>query len=260
MKAMVEAEGVGRDFGDLAVLEDVGFALGQGEVLSVIGPSGCGKSTLLGLVAGLDEPTTGTISVEDRPDPAGRLAGAAYMPQDDCLLPWFSALDNAAIAIRNRGESRKTARDKARPVFERLGLGGFEAARPDELSGGMRQRVAFARTWLSGKSVLLLDEPFASLDGLTRRALQEWMLPLLAGGERTVMLVTHDFDEALYLGDRVLVLSARPGRVVATVDAPSGDGIDPVEAAGSPEFAEARRELAGLLASTDLVGNEPGPA
>jgi len=254
MTAMVEAEGVGRDFGDLAVLDDIGFTLDQGEVLSVIGPSGCGKSTLLGLVAGLDRPTAGTISVEGRTGAGERLAGAAYMPQDDCLLPWFTALDNAAIAIRNRGGSRKAARQQALPVFDRLGLGGFEGARPDELSGGMRQRVAFARTWLSGKSVLLLDEPFASLDGLTRRALQEWMLPLLAGGERTVMLVTHDLDEALYLGNRVLVLSGRPGRVVATTEAPSGDGMDPVTAAGSPEFAEARRDLANLLGSVDQVG------
>jgi len=254
MTAMVEAEGVGRNFGDLAVLDEVGFTLDQGQVLSVIGPSGCGKSTLLGLVAGLDRPTTGTISVEGRTGAEGRLAGSAYMPQDDCLLPWFSALDNAALAIRNRGGSREAARQRARPVFDRLGLDGFEKARPGELSGGMRQRVAFARTWLSGKSVLLLDEPFASLDGLTRRALQEWMLPLLAGGERTVMLVTHDLDEALYLGDRVLVLSDRPGSVVATTEAPSGDGMDPVEAAGSPEFARARRELANLLGSVNQIG------
>lgn len=257
MTIVVEADNVGRDFGDLDVLDGVGFSLGRGEVLAVIGPSGCGKSTLLGMVAGLDQPTTGQITVNGRSGDEGRLSEAAYMPQEDCLLPWFSAIDNAALAIRNRGGSRRAARDAALPVFDRLGLAGFEDAHPGELSGGMRQRVAFARTWLSGKSLLLLDEPFASLDGLTRRSLQHWLVPLLSEGARTAMLVTHDLDEALYLGDRVLVLSARPGRVIAISEAPPRAGMSPVEAAGSPTFAAARQQLADLLSSADPTGGIP---
>lgn len=249
MTVTVEIEGVSRRFGDLEVLDDVGLTVSRGEVLSVIGPSGCGKSTLLALMAGLDEPDTGTVAIDGRTESEGRRAGSALMPQDDCLLPWFSALDNAGLAIRNRGASRRAAREAALPVFERLGLAGFEEARPAELSGGMRQRVAFARTLLAGKSVLLLDEPFASLDGLTRRDLQEWVAPVLAGEERSTVLVTHDLDEALYLGSRVLVLSDRPGRVIGVQEAPERPGMGPVEAAGNPDFGRAREELAGLLST-----------
>ena len=257
MTAMVQADGVGRRFGELEVLEGIDFGLDEGEVLSVIGPSGCGKSTLLGLIAGLDRPTTGTITVGGGTASDDRLARCAYMPQEDCLLPWFSALDNAALALRNQGRGRKVAREEAFPVFERLGLGGFEDAKPAELSGGMRQRVAFARTWLAGKSVLLLDEPLASLDGLTRRSMQAWLAPLLAGGERSAVLVTHDLDEALYLGDRVLVLSGRPGRVLGIREAPGRGEMDPVEASGSRAFSESRNELASLLESAspgDQIG------
>lgn len=257
MTVTVEAAGVGRRFGELEVLDGVGFTVAPGEVLSVIGPSGCGKSTLLALLAGLDEPDSGTVSVEGRTDPDGRREGCALMPQDDCLLPWFSALDNAGLAIRNRGGTRREARDAARPVFERLGLAGFEGARPDELSGGMRQRVAFARTWLAGKDVLLLDEPFASLDGLTRRDLQEWVAPILAGRERSTVLITHDLDEALYLGSRVLVLSGRPGRVLGILDAPERGGMGPIEAAGSSAFGRARERLAALLGATSTGASGP---
>jgi ABC-type nitrate/sulfonate/bicarbonate transport system ATPase subunit len=257
MTVTIEAAGVGRRYGDLEVLEGVGFTVARGEVMSVIGPSGCGKSTLLSLLAGLEEPDSGTVSIEGRTDPEGRRAGCALMPQDDCLLPWFSALDNAGLAIRNRGGSRREARDAAHPVFERLGLSGFERARPGELSGGMRQRVAFARTWLAGKGVLLLDEPFASLDGLTRRDLQEWLAPILAERERSTVLVTHDLDEALYLGSRVLVLSGRPGNIIGVLDAPERDGMGPIAAAGTPAFGRARQELAGLLAAAPTGASVP---
>src|SRR5436189_2828996 len=137
------------------------------------------------------------------------------MPRRDLLLPWRRALDNAALALRVAGASRDEARERARPLFARLGLEGFEAARPHELSGGMRQRVAFARTLLSGKPVLCLDEPFGALDALTRADMQTWLAGALAEVPRTVLLVTHDVEEAAVLGDRVIVLSPRPGRVVA---------------------------------------------
>jgi NitT/TauT family transport system ATP-binding protein len=137
------------------------------------------------------------------------------MPQRDLLLPWRSALDNAALAPRLQGLSREAARDRARPLFARFGLEGFERARPDELSGGMRQRVAFLRTLLAGKPVLCLDEPFASLDALTRQEMQTWLAGALAAEPRTVVFVTHDVEEAVVLADRVIVMSPRPGRAVA---------------------------------------------
>jgi len=149
-------------------------------------------------------------------------APAALMAQDDLLLPWASALDNAALALRVAGVSREAGREQAGRLLADFGLAGFEHSRPRGLSGGMRQRVAFARTLLAGRPLLCLDEPFASLDALTRQEMQSWLAGALARDPRTVLLVTHDVEEALVLGDCVVVLSPRPGRVVATlpVDAP----------------------------------------
>ncbi len=175
-----------------------------GEVLAVVGPSGCGKTTLLELICGLRAPDSGSI----------RCAPAALMPQRDLLLPWLSALDNAALALRIARVPRATARARAEEVFAELGLAGFERARPYELSGGMRQRVAFVRTLLSGKELLCLDEPFGALDAITRAEMQGWLGEALRQEPRTVVLVTHDVEEAVVLADRVVVLSARPGRVV----------------------------------------------
>ena len=168
------------------------------------------------------------------------------MPQRDLLLPWLTALDNAALAPRNRGASRADARAEAAPLFERFGLAGFEAARPAELSGGMRQRVAFLRTLLAGKPVLLLDEPFASLDAITRAEMQEWLAAALAArAARPSLLVTHDVEEALYLCDRVLVLSRPPGDSRSpTLASPAPRATPRLEAVTSPEFAARARARA----------------
>ena len=207
----VRVEQVSRTFprrgGAVEALRDVDLRARPGEVVAVVGPSGCGKSTLLELVCGLQQPDRGTVTA----DPA------VLMPQRDLLLPWASALDNAALALRARGVGREQARAAARPWFERFGLAGFEQARPAALSGGMRQRVAFVRTLLAGKPVLALDEPFAALDALTRQEVQAWLAQTLAQEPRTVVLVTHDVEEAVLLGDAVVVMSPRPGRVVATL-------------------------------------------
>ncbi len=194
-----------RRFGDVVALEDLSLTVGDGEFVAVVGPSGCGKSTLLELICGLQRPDAGTVA-SDR---------AVLMPQRDELLPWASALDNAGLALRVGGSSREQARAQAAPMLSQLGLDGFEHAKPDTLSGGMRQRVAVARTLLAGAPVLCLDEPFASLDAITRAELQAWVQRVLAG--RTVVLVTHDVEEAAVLADRIVVLSGRPGRVVKTL-------------------------------------------
>jgi NitT/TauT family transport system ATP-binding protein len=201
----VTLQGVTRRFGALTALEGVSMQLAPGEVVAVVGPSGCGKTTLLELVCKLQRPDAGEVAS----------APAVLMPQRDLLLPWLAALDNAALALRIAGLGREQARERARPLFARLGLAGFENARPHQLSGGMRQRVAFARTLLSGKPVLCLDEPFGALDALTRADLQAWLSQALAEEPRTVVLVTHDVEEAAVLADRIVVLAPRPGRVVA---------------------------------------------
>jgi ABC-type nitrate/sulfonate/bicarbonate transport system ATPase subunit len=204
----VRLDGVRKAFGPVLALDGVDLAVAAGEVVAVVGPSGCGKSTLLELVCRLAAPDAGAVSAPP----------AVLMPQRDGLLPWLSALDNAALARRVAGDSRQAARAAAHAHFAAFGLEGFERARPAELSGGMRQRVAFLRTLLAGRPVLCLDEPFASLDALTRAQAQGWLAEALAREPRTVLLVTHDVEEAVVLADRIVLLSPRPGRVVATLE------------------------------------------
>jgi ABC-type nitrate/sulfonate/bicarbonate transport system ATPase subunit len=236
----VAARGLSHSYGDLLSLRRVDLAVGDGEVLALVGPSGCGKSTLLEIVCGLREPTAGEVEVSGAADAAGRLARCAYMPQRDLLLPWFSALDNAALALRNRGAGKADARAEAGSLFERFGLAGFEDARPEELSGGMRQRVAFLRTLVAGKPVLALDEPFAALDAISRGEMQGWLAGALRADSRTVLLVSHDIEEALYLADRVVVLSARPGEIVAELRAPDPRSPDRDGAVTDPAFVATR--------------------
>lgn len=199
----------------LPVLDEVDLAIGEGEFVALIGPSGSGKSTLLDTIAGLLEPDQGEIALFDHVLTAQeRLGKSAYMHQRDLLLPWRTAAANAALALEVQGVSRHDARDAASKRFADLGLQGFESMYPAQLSGGMRQRVAFVRTMLGGQRLILLDEPFGSLDALTRASAQDWLAAALALDNRTVLLVTHDVDEAIFLADRVVVLSGLPGRVV----------------------------------------------
>jgi len=247
MTASLSGRAVGHDFGSVTALDQIELSVPGGQILAVVGPSGCGKSTLLELICGLREPTRGTIEVDGLADATARLERCAYMPQTDCLLPWYSAIDNAGLALRNRGLSRSAAREKSKVLFEQFGLAGFEDSRPDELSGGMRQRVAFLRTLLSEKDVLLLDEPFAALDAITRAELQEWLRPVMAAEGRTVVLVTHDVEEALYLGDRVAVMTPRPGRITELVESPSREGRDRSEVVTTAEFTALRQRILSLL-------------
>ena len=214
--AGVVADGVVRVLGGRRVLDGLELCAPAHGRFGIVGRSGAGKSTLLSLVAGLDEPDGGRIAVGGDASVRGRLGHCALMPQRDCLLPWRSALDNAGLALENAGCSRREARERAMPLFERLGLAGSARLYPSELSGGMRQRVAFVRTLLAEKPVLLLDEPFGALDAITRSELQEWLAGALAIEPRTVLLVTHDVEEALLLCERVLVLGS--GRVVLDLD------------------------------------------
>jgi ABC-type nitrate/sulfonate/bicarbonate transport system ATPase subunit len=210
--ALLELQGVSLAFttrrgAPLQALAAVSLTAGAGELVAVVGPSGCGKSTLLELICGLRTPDAGTITAPP----------AVLMPQRDLLLPWLSALDNVALPLRIAGLNRARARARARVLFSEVGLEGFQRAHPSELSGGMRQRVAFLRTLLCGKGLLCLDEPFGALDAITRAEMQEWLAATLARERRTVVLVTHDVEEAILLADRVAVFSARPGRVVASL-------------------------------------------
>ena len=235
--AAVQLGAVGRRFREVEALAGVDLTVGDGEIVAIVGPSGCGKSTLLELVAGLQEPDAGEVTA-----PA-----AAYMPQKDLLLPWRDALGNAALALEAGGVRRGEARRRAAPLFERFGLGGFERTPPYELSGGMRQRVAFLRTLLPGRPLLLLDEPFASLDSLTRAEMQSWLADALEAEARTTLLVTHDVEEGLYLADRVAVMSPRPGRVVAELEVPLPRPRPRRETVTDPAFVELKEQALEAL-------------
>ncbi len=245
--AAVSIRGLGHSYGELLTIDRLDLELAPHGVLGLVGPSGCGKSTLLELIAGLQDPTGGVVEVGGAVDADGRLAHCAFMPQRDLLLPWFPAIDNAALALRNRGVRRGEARRQASELFERFGLAGFEQAKPVELSGGMRQRVAFLRTLIAGKPVLALDEPFASLDAITRAEMQQWLAGALDADPRTVVLVTHDIEEALYLCDSVTVLSARPTRAIERLSAPAPRAENRDEAVTDPAFVAVREHAMQAL-------------
>jgi NitT/TauT family transport system ATP-binding protein len=245
----VSARKVEHSYGSLRALEGLNLSISPGTVLGIVGPSGCGKSTLLELIAGLREPDAGAIGVGGATAARDRLRQCTYMPQRDALLPWATAIDNGALALRIGGERRARARERAWPLFKQLGLAGFELARPAELSGGMRQRVAFVRTLMAGKPVLLLDEPFASLDAITRSELQSWLASVLTRDRHTVVLVSHDVEEALYLSDTVLVMSPRPGRILEALEVPQPRAPDRAAAVTALQFAELRQRALRLLAS-----------
>jgi ABC-type nitrate/sulfonate/bicarbonate transport system ATPase subunit len=232
----VTLDGVVKSYPGTPVLDGIDLTARPGEFVSIIGPSGCGKSTIFNVLAGLDSPDAGTV---DAPR-------CGYMPQKDLLFPWRSILDNTTLGLEVQGVSKNDARSRARELFPVFGLGGFESARPRELSGGMRQRAALLRTVVQGRDVLLLDEPFGALDSLTRTSMQDWLQGVWQQYRWTVLMITHDIREAIYLSDRVIVLSHRPSRVVAelSIELPRPRGVDVIT---SPAFVEHERELLALL-------------
>jgi ABC-type nitrate/sulfonate/bicarbonate transport system ATPase subunit len=243
----IDLRGIHHRFGELVVLDGVDLTINRHERLGIVGPSGCGKSTLLSAIAGLIQPDEGTVAIDEATTAEQRLRRCALMPQRDLLLPWRTAIDNAAIALENRGMKREQARERTRPLFERFGLAEFEERTPAELSGGMRQRVAFLRTLMAEKDVLLLDEPFAALDSITRSGMQEWLLSALEQEPRTVLLVTHDVDEALLLTHRVIVMSSRPGRIVRTLETDLPRDRPRREVVTSPGFAHLKESALEAL-------------
>ncbi|HWC30212.1 MAG TPA: ABC transporter ATP-binding protein [Dehalococcoidia bacterium] len=218
---LLRLAGVSKTFGGrrpLETLRDVSFDVEAGDFVSIVGPSGCGKSTLFNLIAGVLEQSSGEIALRGEMDADVRRLSCGYMFQRDLLFPWRTVLDNAALGLEVSGAcSRSEARDRARALLPRFGLEGFDGAHPAELSGGMRQRVALLRTLLLERPLLLLDEPFASLDALTRRELQDWLRDTWRSGSEAALLVTHDVREAVFLSNRVYVMSPRPGRLIAEV-------------------------------------------
>lgn len=230
----------------LPILADISLKAPAGWFVSVIGPSGAGKTTLFNIIAGLDEPTSGRILIDGHEAPS-RLGRIAYMPQKDLLLPWRSVLDNAIIGLEVQGVDRSEARRGALELMHRFGLAGFEKEYPATLSGGMRQRVAFLRTFLAARDIMLLDEPFGALDALTRSELQDWLLSLRPELDLTVLMITHDVDEAVLMSDRVYVVSSRPARVLLELDIDLPRLRNSITTTVQPTFIQYRTHLLTTL-------------
>jgi ABC-type nitrate/sulfonate/bicarbonate transport system ATPase subunit len=190
-----------------------------GRFVSLVGPSGCGKSTLFNVIAGLLQPTEGRVLI-DGEDATGTIGRVGYMLQKDLLLPWRTVLDNVILGMEIQGKPLRESRERALPLLQRYGLSGFEYLYPNSLSGGMRQRAALLRTLLFDTDVILLDEPFGALDAQTKLQMQEWLMQLWSDFRKTVVFVTHDVDEAIYLSDEIHVMGTRPGRILESIEIP----------------------------------------
>jgi ABC-type nitrate/sulfonate/bicarbonate transport system ATPase subunit len=204
----------------IQTLREIDLTVSPQEFVCILGPSGCGKSTLFNLIAGLLLPDPeGKVFLDQRPI-AGQQGFVAYMPQKDLLFPWRTVLDNAILGLELAGVKRRKARQEARKLFQHFGLSGFEGQYPARLSGGMRQRVALIRTLLFHKEVMLLDEPFGALDAMTRIIMQQWLLQVWQEFQKTILFITHDVEEAIFLADRIYILTARPGSVKSVKPVP----------------------------------------
>ena len=242
-------DGVRQDFGGTAALAPTSLALAEGEFVAIVGPSGCGKSTLFNVIAGLLRPTAGRVLI-DGADVTGRTGHVGYMFQKDLLLPWRTVTENIVLGASLHGRVTRAAREEARALAAQYGLGEFLDHFPHALSGGMRQRVALMRTLAFHRDVMLLDEPFGALDSQTRLRLQQWLLQVWDGLSRTVLFITHDVDEAIFLSDRGVVMSARPGRIERTFTI---DFERPrrLELLTSDPFTALKREVLSLLYQED---------
>jgi ABC-type nitrate/sulfonate/bicarbonate transport system ATPase subunit len=229
----------------VTALAEISFSAGAGEFLTIIGPSGCGKSTLFNLIVGLTEPDTGEIRLQGQ-RLTQRTGLFGYMPQRDLLLPWRTVLGNVVLGPELAREDLRVARTEAQSLLPLFGLEGYGDVYPATLSGGMRQRAALLRTFLCHREVMLFDEPFGALDALTRRDLQCWLLDIWQRFNKTILFITHDVEEALFLSDRVLVMTPRPGRIALdrAVDLPRPRQAEVVT---SPHFTEMKADLLKAL-------------
>jgi ABC-type nitrate/sulfonate/bicarbonate transport system ATPase subunit len=202
---VIELRDVKKSFGETEVLRDISIEVERGELISILGPSGCGKSTLMNLMTGILDADGGNIDVRGK---------IGFMQQKDLLLPWRTAIDNVILPLLLRGGKKRELHERAGHYFSEFGLAGYERRYPDEMSGGMRQRASFLRTFLSSGEILLLDEPFGALDAITRARLQNWLLEIKSRVDVTILFITHDIEEAILMSDRIYILSQKPAFVL----------------------------------------------
>src|SRR5689334_19943988 len=223
MPVKVHLERIGMAFatpnGVFRAVAPLDLKIEAGRFVSLVGPSGCGKSTLFNVIAGLMQPTEGRIII-DGDDATGTIGRVGYMLQKDLLLPWRTVLDNVILGMEIQGKPLPEARERALPLLRKYGLSGFEYLYPNSLSGGMRQRAALLRTLLFDTDVILLDEPFGALDAQTKAHMQEWLMQLWSDFQKTVVFVTHDVEEAIFLSDEIHVMGTRPGLILEGIPIP----------------------------------------
>ena len=206
MKELLKADNINKSFGSKNVLDNVSFTLNEGEIVSLLGVSGSGKTTLFNIVSGLLEPDSGKVYLRDR-DITGKPGDVSYMLQKDLLFPYRKVIDNVCLPLLIKGKKKKEARETADPFFATFGLDGYQYKYPSQLSGGMRQRAALLRTYLSSDGVALLDEPFSALDAITKGQMHRWYLDIMEKINLSTIFITHDIDEAILLSDRIYILS-----------------------------------------------------
>ena len=251
MNEILRAENITKSYSDKTVLKDIGLTLGAGELVCLLGISGVGKSTLFNVLSGLTMPDEGRVllkgdSAENWQDITGRSGYLSYMLQKDLLLPHKYVIDNVALPLTLRGMKKKEARERAAEYFDRFGLTGTEKKYPAQLSGGMRQRAALLRTYLTGNKVALLDEPFSALDTITRADMQEWFLEVMEEIKLSTIFITHDVDEAILISDRIYIMKGKPAALSEDILVSDPKPRDPSYTT-SEEFVAYKKKIRGIL-------------
>ncbi|BBH23276.1 nitrate ABC transporter ATP-binding protein [Paenibacillus baekrokdamisoli] len=236
-ETLIRLDHISKSYGPSEVLKDVSLEIRKGEFVSVLGPSGSGKSTLFNIITGLVPADKGTLQVNGE---------IGYMQQKDLLLPWKTVLDNIVLPLDLKGSDKKASRAKADSLIDRVGLRGYEHCYPSQLSGGMKQRASFLRTFLSSGEIMLLDEPFGALDSITKGSMQAWLLEVQEALDVTILFITHDIEEAIFLSDRIYVLSSRPGVVKEEIAVGFGSE-NKRERLVDPELLRMKEAIKGLL-------------
>lgn len=234
---LIELSEIKKSYGGTSILQDISLTVNKGEFISILGPSGCGKSTLLNIITGLTEVDSGKVFIDGK---------IGYMQQKDLLLPWKTVIDNIILPMVLRGSNKKKVRQDAKAYFESFGLKGYENKYPYELSGGMKQRASFLRTFLSSDEIMLLDEPFGALDSITRSKLQQWLLEMKNRLNITILFITHDIEEAVLLSDRIYVLSDKPSKVKKEIEL-NFYNENKTKRLLSKEFLDIKKEVISLL-------------
>ncbi|QHW31032.1 ABC transporter ATP-binding protein [Paenibacillus rhizovicinus] len=239
----------------VSALQDISLEVRQGEFMVIVGPSGCGKSTLLDLLAGLTKPNNGQILLDGRPIEGPDLDRGIVF-QQYALFPWKTALANVEFGLETKGVPRRERKETAREFIRLVGLAGFEHRYPHELSGGMKQRIAIARSLAYDPEVLLMDEPFAALDAQTRETLQSELLRIWEATRKTIIFITHGIEEAVYLGQRVAVMTSRPGRIKEIIEVPFEARTSEEDLRSNPEFVRIRHQIWDLLKDEVTLAQE----